>query len=137
VQPLVLVVEDDGVLRGLLTSVLRDEVGVRVVAAGDGEEAKAMAQENRPDLVLLDLMMPKLDGFGFCAWAKGVESLRGVPVIAVSALGPAEQLRQRALSAGCTDVILKPFDLEEFVAVVTRWLPPAARRQAEPGSAAP
>lgn len=104
-RPRVLVVDDSPMVRRLLALLLgRDH---EVALAQDGEEALASARERPPDLVLLDLLMPGLDGFQVCAALKGDPLTQGVPVLVLTALeGEAEEVR--ALEAGAIDFIQKP-----------------------------
>jgi len=106
----ILVAEDNPDLREMLT--MRLEVyGYSVIPAGDGEEALKKAKEDGPDLLLLDLMMPKIDGFEVCRMLKFDDKYKDLPVIVLSALDQQSD-RQRATECGADAYFIKPFDLE-------------------------
>jgi len=113
----ILVVDDlpanTRVLEALLT---RD--GYRVTCASDGEEALARVAEVRPDLVLLDIMMPKLDGYEVCRRMKNDPATRLIPVVLVTGLTDSES-RIRGLEVGADDFMSKPFIVPEMRARVT------------------
>jgi len=112
----VLVVEDEADIRLLLRTVLEAE-GYRVAEASTGKDAADAAREASPDLILMDISLPLLDGLSATRGLKAEESLREVPIVAVSAYHTA---RRRAIQAGCADFIGKPVDLEELKATVRR-----------------
>jgi len=103
----VLVVDDENDIREAVSEVLADE-GYEVLSAGDGAEALAQAREHHPSVVLLDLMMPGMNGWEFRAAQKGDPSLSGIPVIVLSALGRASGLEADAY-------LQKPFELDELL----------------------
>lgn len=119
----VLIAEDDAAIRGVVAGVLVDE-GYAVTAVENGQEALDSCHAQTPDVVLLDLMMPVLDGFEFLK--KGKAGCRA-PVIVMSAGFRLKQLPSGAKVAGFLE---KPFDLVDLVATVERVLvqprPPAA-----------
>ena len=105
-----LIVEDEEDIRHLLRVVLEAE-GYRVVEATTGKDAVRLAVEVTPRLILMDISLPLLDGLSATRQIREEESLRGVPIIAVSAYHTA---RRRAIRAGCRDLIGKPLDIEEL-----------------------
>jgi two-component system cell cycle response regulator DivK len=109
----VLVVEDDADIRALLKMVLESD-GYQVVEATSGREAVSAAAALRPDLVLMDISLPLLDGLSATREIKADEATRGVPVVAVSAYHSA---RRRAIQAGCSELVGKPVDTEELLRV--------------------
>lgn len=113
-QETILIVEDDAALRLSLQLLLRSR-GFRVVAAKDGEEGLEAAFSERPDLVLLDLMMPKLNGFEVCREIRRRDP--ELPVLFLTAKTDLED-RVRGLSLGADDYVLKPFVPDELVARV-------------------
>jgi len=95
--------------------------GYETVAAGDGQEALEKVQAEKPDLILLDIMMPKLDGFEVCRRLRADEATAVIPIIMVTALKETED-RIRGLEAGADDFISKPFDRAELLARVKSLL---------------
>lgn len=112
----VLVVEDEEDIRFLLRVVLESE-GYRVAEAATGVDAVSIALEIVPQLILMDISLPLLDGLSATRQIKAQETLRDVPIVAVSAYHTA---RRRAVQAGCSDLIGKPVDVEELKAIVRR-----------------
>lgn len=102
----ILVVDDDDDLRQLLGTVLRHE-GFEVREAASGYEALARMRESAPVMVLLDIMMPELDGFDVCRRLKADQRLASVPVVFVTALDDSAQ-RKLAFTLGAEDYINKP-----------------------------
>lgn len=120
----ILVVDDEQPLRDLLAEILESE-GHRVIVAGNGREALAMARRDRPDLVVSDVMMPFLNGVKLCQQLKAEASTASVPVILMSAAGP------RVVNGSGADAFLKkPFDLDEIEAIIGRLLVPDSRPDA-------
>ena len=109
---LVLIADDDAHIRTLMQSVVEDLVGVDTRTVADGEAAVALAKQLLPDLILLDLMMPKLNGIEAIRRLRADEATRAIPVIAVTASG--WSVSQSAVMAGCTSVVAKPFDVVEL-----------------------
>jgi CheY-like chemotaxis protein len=120
VQKTVLVVDDYDEVR-LVTRRALETFGYRVVEAASGAEAVRVAQAEAPDLILLDLSMPAMDGFATIHQLRRLLGLRDVPVIAVSA-HTAREVREDALAAGCRDFITKPAPLERLRTAVERLL---------------
>lgn len=113
----ILVIEDDSSIRLGLEDTLRAK-GYEVMVAGRGEDGLELAREQRPDLIILDIMLPDTDGFEVCRKLKATRStVRHVPVIMLSARG-AELDRVRGLELGADDYVTKPFSLMELLARV-------------------
>jgi two-component system KDP operon response regulator KdpE len=112
-QPLVLVADDEQRITKLVSMALTDE-GFRVVTASGGEEALVKAEEVRPDIVLLDIVMPDLDGIEVM---RQIREHRPVPVILLTAKGSASD-KAKGLDLGADDYIAKPFHLDELAARV-------------------
>lgn len=108
----ILVAEDEPDIRGLISFSLR-YAGYSVVEALNGEEAVKKALEELPDLVLLDVRMPKLSGYEVCKLLKTQDSTRDIPVIFLSARGQEAEIK-RGLELGAEEYILKPFAPDEF-----------------------
>jgi two-component system phosphate regulon response regulator PhoB len=113
-KPTVLVAEDEGALVTLLRYNLERE-GYRVLEAVDGEEALLVAAEERPDLILLDWMLPQLSGIEVCRRLRGRQETRNVPIIMLTARGE-ESDRIRGLDTGADDYLTKPFSMTELLA---------------------
>ncbi len=109
----ILVVDDDMNICELLRLYLEKE-GYRVLSAGDGEAALAVFQKEHPDLLVLDLMLPKLDGMEVC---RAVRKISSVPIIMLSAKGETLD-KVLGLEMGADDYIAKPFEAKELVARV-------------------
>jgi two-component system phosphate regulon response regulator PhoB len=113
-KPSILVAEDEGALVTLLRYNLERE-GYRVLEAQDGEEALLVAAEEKPDLVLLDWMLPQLSGIEVCRRLRGRQETRNVPIIMLTARGE-ETDRIRGLDTGADDYLTKPFSMTELLA---------------------
>lgn len=101
----ILVVEDDKFLRELITRKL-DEMGYSTISAVDGEEGAKKVKEEKPDLVLLDLILPGMDGFEVLAGIKQNPQTSSVPVIVFSNLGQVEDV-EKGMKLGATDYMVK------------------------------
>ncbi len=106
----VLVAEDDPDVR-LTFKLLLGRRGYRVSEARDGQETLDVARAERPDLILMDLQLPRLNGFAVARFVRQTEGLRDVPIIVVSAHDPAKH-RNLALAAGCNAYVQKPVDFD-------------------------
>ena len=125
--PLILVVEDEAALVTLLRYNL-DREGFRVAEARDGEEALLMAREQKPDLVLLDWMLPLLSGLEVCRQLRRSPETRNVPIIMLTARGE-EGDKLRGLDSGADDYMTKPFSPSELIARIR-----AALRRSRPAT---
>lgn len=119
-QKTILVVDDYDSLREVTRQAL-ESYGYRVVEAADGLEAISLAQSARPDLILMDLSMPTLDGFAAFHRIRRLFGLGDVPVIAVSAHSAAE-VRADALAAGFCEFLVKPVDFVRLKEAVARYV---------------
>jgi len=116
----ILIVDDEPTNVDMLSQEL-DEEGYKLLTAYDGEEALIKVQEHKPDLILLDVMMPKVDGFTVCRILKGSGKTVLIPVILLTALRGHED-RVRGIDAGADDFISKPFDGDELLAKIRSLL---------------
>ncbi|HLO66770.1 MAG TPA: response regulator [Holophaga sp.] len=107
----ILVVDDDAVVRRYLEAQL-SRLGCRLAFACDGEEALVRLAEDRPDLVLLDIMMPGIDGFEVCRRIKGDLATRDIPVIHFTSLG--QEAKEASFEAGADDFLNKPLNIVEL-----------------------
>jgi DNA-binding response OmpR family regulator len=124
----ILIIEDEAPMRTALADLLADE-GYRVLTAADGESGLERALTEKPDLILLDVMMPKLDGFAVCAGVRQRGS--DVPVLMLTAKGQIED-RVSGLDAGADDYLVKPFSTEELLARVRALLRRRERKGMSP-----
>ena len=118
----ILVVEDDFDTRYVLSLILKAE-GYQVITAGDGECALTVALEERPDLIVTDLFMPRLNGIDLTRKIRLKEGMSEVPILAISGYG--DSTMERARAAGVSACIHKPFAFAEFVSTVKSLLPDA------------
>jgi CheY-like chemotaxis protein len=128
-QKTIMVVDDYEAMRQA-THLVLEKLGYRVVEAASGVEAVELAQAEMPDLIIMDLSMPHLDGFGAIHRIRRLLGLRDVNVIAFSA-HTAQEVREDAFAAGCCDFLPKPVNLEVLKAAVERCF----RRDAPEGLA--
>jgi DNA-binding response OmpR family regulator len=103
----ILVAEDEADIRELVTFMLRF-AGYEVLAATNGEDAVLMAFREAPDLVLLDVRMPRMTGYDACRMIRANPDLRNVPVVFLSAKGQESEVRS-GMAAGAEEYLLKPF----------------------------
>ena len=122
-QATILVVDDFDDTRLLLRTWL-ERKGFRVIEATNGIEAVSQAESEIPDLIIMDVEMPELDGLAATRQIRSSETLAKVPVVAVSAYGAA-QFRGEALAAGCNEYVSTPFEPEDLEHVIRSFLPPA------------
>ena len=115
-KPLVLIADDDPDLRTLVTYRL-EKSGYAVIAASDGAEAMELAVERLPALCVLDVMMPKLDGYELTRRLRANEATSRIPVILLTARSQEQDVRQ-GFDAGADDYIRKPFSPDELRARV-------------------
>lgn len=127
-QPTVLIVEDEAAQREVLSYNLEAE-GFRVAKAEDGEEALLLVEEENPDIIVLDWMLPSVSGIEVCRQLKARADTRSVPVIMLSARSE-EVDRVRGLETGADDYVVKPYSVVELMARVKAQL-----RRSRPSSA--
>ena len=118
----ILVVEDTEdnrrIVRDLLTS-----VGYALIEAADGAEGVALAQSEKPDLILMDIQLPVVDGYEATRRIRAIPELAGVPIIAVTSYAlSGDEAKTRA--AGCDGYVAKPFSPRQLLAKIREFLPP-------------
>jgi len=116
----VLLVEDNEVNR-YLARFLLEHGGFNVVTANNGLEALEQARARKPDLILMDIQMPVMDGYEATRQLKADDNLKSVPVVALTAYAMPHE-RERALAAGCVGQIEKPIDTRTFIAQLRGYL---------------
>lgn len=125
----ILIVEDDTTLRETLAYNLEQE-GYTALSAEDGEAGLELIRQQRPDLVVLDIMLPRLDGLAVCRLVRRDPDIAATPIIILSARG-AQGDKMVGLDSGADDYIAKPFGLGEFLARVRAVLRRSGGRQSE------
>jgi twitching motility two-component system response regulator PilH len=116
----VLVVDDSNTVREMIAELL-SKVGITVIEASDGEEAKEKMQLNRPDLVVMDIVMPKMNGYELCRWVKSNQATQDIPVVLCSS--KAEEFdRYWGMKQGADAYIAKPFRPTEMIETVKQLL---------------
>ncbi len=118
--PLVLIVDDETHNRALLDIILSSE-GYELITAASGEEALAVIEQRRPDIILLDIMMPELNGFQVITMLKADPATRDIPIILLSALDDLGAI-ERGLQVGAADFLTKPIHHNELRARVRKLL---------------
>ena len=113
----ILVVDDEVYILHILDFSLGAE-GFDVITATDGEEALAKAQREKPDLIVMDVMMPRLDGYETCRRLKNDPGTKDIPVLLLTARGREED-RQRGVEFGADDYITKPFSPNKLISRVS------------------
>ncbi len=115
----ILIADDEANIKLLVGNMLgKDYI---VLEAADGEEAIALARKQKPDLILMDIMMPKMDGYAACSVLKADPAIRAIPVVMLTGVG--HELNKRlAKQVGADGYITKPFSMEELLEAVTPLL---------------
>jgi len=112
----ILVVDDSKTALFMVTTILR-RAPYKVVTASDGQEALEVAARERPDLILMDVIMPRMTGFEACREMRRREDTRNIPVILVTTRGEAENV-ESGFDSGCSDYVTKPINGQELLAKV-------------------
>ncbi|MER3435010.1 MAG: response regulator [Leptolyngbya sp. ERB_1_1] len=121
-KPIVLAVDDNLDNLVLLEFQLATVIQCAVVTAATGEAAVHLAQHSQPDLILLDILLPDINGVEVIQRLRQSPETAAIPIVALTALARTED-RDRILDSGCDDYLTKPYDLEDLQAVVNRHLP--------------
>ncbi len=117
----ILLVEDSELNRDLIVQLLADEFDVLV--AVDGEEGVRKAVQEKPDLVLMDLALPVLDGWEATRKIKSYQELKQIPVIAITSHAMIAE-EKRAREVGCDDYLTKPIDEDALLTAIRKWISP-------------
>ena len=121
-MPKILLVEDNEMNRDMLSRRL-ERRGYEVVIAVDGQQGVDLAQSTRPDLILMDMSLPVIDGWEATRQLKAMEIMTGVPIIALTAHAMSGD-REKALEAGCDDYDTKPIELPRLLGKIETLLAP-------------
>lgn len=117
----ILVADDEPDVLFMTAFSLRTVGGFEVVEARNGLEAVELAQQEQPDLIVLDIKMPRMNGYEACQRLKEIESLRDVPIIFLSAKGQRQEI-EAGMNLGASDYMLKPFAPEALISKVRELL---------------
>lgn len=109
----ILIVEDEKDIRQLVIYTLQ-YAGYQVIAGVNGEEAVALAQQERPDLILMDVRMPRMDGYQAAQQIKNDETTRHIPIVFLSAKGQESEV-EHGFELGAEDYLIKPFNPTELI----------------------
>jgi two-component system, cell cycle response regulator DivK len=123
--PTLLIVEDNEMNRDMLSRRLQRR-GYEVLIATDGAEGLAVARERNPDLVLMDMSLPVIDGWEATRQLKSAEATRRIPIIALTAHAMSGD-RQKAVDAGCDDFDTKPIELDRLLEKIEHCLEQASK----------
>ena len=124
-MPKILLVEDNEMNRDMLSRRL-ERKGYEVILAVDGESGVAIARSESPDLILMDMSLPVLDGWEATRRLKDASDTQRIPVIALTAHAMSGD-REKAIEAGCDDYDTKPIELSRLLEKITELLPASAR----------
>ena len=128
IKPRILIVDDEPDLLTVLRFGL-EAAGFEVVQASDGEQGLALARQVMPDLMILDLMLPRMDGYKVCRALKYDERYKHIPIFILSARS-AEQDKQLALSMGADAFVTKPYDMRDLIGRIRVRIERESRRDA-------
>jgi len=118
----ILLIEDNA-QNSYLTTFLLESKGYSVVTAADGASGIEMAKLSVPDLILLDIQLPMMDGYAVATALRTLDSMKSVPIIAVTSYAMVGD-REKCLAAGCNGYIEKPINPDTFASEVSTFLPP-------------
>lgn len=120
-RPKILIVDDSVTTLLMEEMLLKKYTNFDVVQASNGQEAVKVALEELPSLILMDVVMPKMDGFAACREMRRQEKLKKVPIILVTSRGEAENV-EKGYESGCNDYLTKPIESNELVQMVNGYL---------------
>ena len=120
-RPKILIVDDSVTTLLMEEMLLKKYTNFDVVQARNGQEAVKVALEELPGLILMDVVMPKMDGFAACREMRRLEKLKRIPIILVTSRGEAENV-EKGFESGCNDYLTKPIDSNELVQMVNGYL---------------
>jgi CheY-like chemotaxis protein len=112
---------DDSQTVLLMHQLLLADRGYELLTARDGQDAVETAMAERPDIIFMDVLMPRVDGFAACQELRAHESTRDIPIIMVTTRSEPQNV-QRGFESGCSDYITKPFNVNELLDKLERYL---------------
>ena len=118
---LVLIIEDNPKNRKIMADLLRVH-GYKYIEAEEGEKGCTLAKEKKPDLILMDIQLPVLDGYEATRRLKNDPETKDIPIVVVTSFAMRHE-EERAQEAGCDDYLSKPIDIHKFIEVVKKYLP--------------
>ena len=118
-KPKLLIVDDEPQIRMLLGEFLSDQFEVNF--ASNGKEAIQNTKSYRPDIILMDIMMPEMDGYEAIQRIRGDMKMKSLPIIAVTAKAMIGD-REKCIKAGASDYISKPVDIDQLMSLLRAWL---------------
>lgn len=118
----ILIIDDDVEIRHLLREYLETQDGYKTVLAGDGEEAARILDYVKPDLILLDVMLPKVSGVALIRLLKNITATRNIPIIFISGQFTHESFRRDGLEMGAADYFTKPLNLKNLRNRISEFL---------------
>ena len=116
-----LVVDDSSVVRKIARRILED-MDFQITEAEDGEQALAAVAKERPDLILMEIQLPTIDGYEAMPQIRTDPALLSIPIIAVSSYAPSGE-EQKARAAGCDDFVAKPYSPRQLLAKIRQYMP--------------
>jgi DNA-binding response OmpR family regulator len=117
----ILVVDDEPDILELARVILKSK-GYEVITANDGQEALEKVSVSKPDLIILDILMPRMNGFEVCKKLKSDQETASIPILMFTVLGR-DKDREQGLKAGADDYLVKPFSAEELINIIKNRLP--------------
>jgi CheY-like chemotaxis protein len=120
-RPKILIVDDSVTTLLMEEMLLKEYTNFDVVQARNGQEAVKVALEEQPSLILMDVVMPKMDGFAACREMRRQEKLKKVPIILVTSRGEPQNV-EAGFESGCNDYLTKPIDSNELLQMVNGYL---------------
>lgn len=122
-KPVIVGVDDSREMLDLLKTLICNE-GYRFVGANSAQQCFRLVGDLQPDLILLDIQMPEIDGFELCRRIRKIEAWRSIPIAFLTARRTAEDVKA-GIAAGGNDFITKPFDAKTLLGRIARWAGPA------------
>ena len=120
-KPVIVAVDDSREMLDILKNVIVGAGGYRFFGAGNADQCMRLVRDVAPDLILLDIQMPEIDGFALCGQIRAVEACRHTPIAFVTARRTAQDVKA-GIAAGGNDFITKPFDPKNLLARIERWV---------------